>query len=72
MGWEASRVLRGWTGAWQDEEGWRVLEVEGSGGQEEYKFGAWECLLGYAEKMSFGTDGEGNLHNYLWVVGSHG
>lgn len=59
MGRGVSRVLRGWTGAWQDEEGQRVLGVEGTGGQEEYKLGFWKCPVPYAEKTSFGTEGEG-------------
>ena len=58
LGWGASRVS-GWTGARQDEEGQRVSGVEGTGGQEDNKFGAWECPVGYAQKTSFETNGEG-------------
>lgn len=54
----SARILGGWTGVLQDEEGQKVLGVEETGGQDDYKFGAWECPMGYAEKMSFGTDGE--------------
>lgn len=36
-----------------------MLGVEGTGGQEKYKLGTWKCPVGYAEKTSFGTDGEG-------------
>lgn len=33
--------------------------MEGRGRQEDNKFGAGECPIGYAQKTSFGTDGEG-------------
>lgn len=36
-----------------------MLEVEGAGGQENDKFGTWECSVGYVQKTACGTAGEG-------------
>lgn len=64
VGWQpqAQRQLRGFRGCTrvsQDEASQRVLQVEGTGGQENTKFGSWEYPTGETQKISFGTNSEG-------------
>lgn len=61
----ASRGLRGWTGASQDEEKQRVLGVEGTEGQQDHKSGAWKCHIGYTQKTPLGQIVKGHT---FWKV----
>lgn len=65
VGWGASRGLRGWTGASQNEEGERVVGVEGTDGQADHKSGTWECHIEYAQKISLGQMVKGHK---FWEV----
>lgn len=58
VGWGASRGLRGWTGASQNEEGEGVVGVEGTDGRGSQ---VWDLGVSYRIRSEnfTGTDGEG-------------